>query len=72
MKKRIMKITIPEFGLLPCNCSDNCVLAKAINEGEVLEEIPEDNAPCTRISDCSLVRVEGKCMGKTCGVYLPA
>ena len=28
--------------------------------------------PCSRLSDCACVRIEGTCKGPSCGVYDPA
>ena len=38
--------------------------ADALPKGEI--------TPCARKKDCSYIRINGECMGPTCGVYLPA
>ena len=35
-------------------------------------EQSDEIKPCSRLSDCSCVRIEGKCKGPSCGVYNPA
>ncbi len=43
---------------------------KKIVSDDLSGAVPKD-VPCTRLADCSCVRMEGKCRGPSCGVYDP-
>lgn len=45
-----------------------CEDFKGVEQGSAKSE---PFLPCTRLSDCACIRIEGSCKGPTCAVYDP-
>jgi len=57
-----------DFSRLAWEAATEAAEARFTSHNKQSDEIK----PCTRLSDCACVRIEGACRGVTCGVYSPA